>query len=935
MNKTILISEKERDLLETYKRIFKCNVISEFLKKEDLSFQIFEDSKILLQVFKDEYNKGFSVPLCIIDIDTIEDDMTIIDEIRQIDSATIMILTSYDISDEFIQKWFNNDIYHIKKPLKKENLYAIIGFFTSFWNRVSQIKKCQEEIEKSKENFKNIANSIGEGLFVLDEKGFASYINPAAIRLLGYSTEELLGKYIQDIIHSEAKIESLFQRKRCPVKYAIENREFYDSDDDVFVKKDGTLINVACTVAPLLEKEEFKGFVITFYDISKRKDAEKELQRAKECAELANQTKSEFVAKVSHELRTPMNAIIGMGRLALETELTQVQREYLMMIKQAADSLLGLLNDILDLSKIEAGKLELEESEFEIRTTIENAIQPLAVNAHGKGIELFNHIKPEVPVKLNGDPGRLKQVIINLLSNAIKFTEKGEVIMKVEVDYDSRKNGEESQYVILHFTVSDTGIGIPPNKINTIFDSFTQVGSETVSKYGGTGLGLAISKQLVGLMGGNIWVQSNIGEGSIFHFTAKFDYIDHEEIPSFDVSEFENINVLIADHNTTGRFILRDMISKYGFKFTEVDNGKRALLEIQQCLKQGKLFDIIIIDADISLINGYELAELISSNPRMYDIKIILVISTYPKRDVNTYKELGISGYVRKPVKQSELINTILQLLGKTVPEPYIDDQLNKIQQKGISLHILLVEDNYLNQYVATGVLKEGGHTVVVANNGREALEALEREKFDLMLMDVQMPDMDGIEATKLIRKSRSGAFDSSIPIIAMTAHAMKGDREMFLQAGMDDYISKPFDVDHLLMIIDKFAKIKKSRVTKEMPLYGFENVVDKEKSLARLNYNENFLREMWEIFISDAPSHVEKIKEALDMKDMGEAERPAHSLKTMAAFLEANALREVAFEMEQAGNEENLDRGLELYKRLEYEFDRAMKTIKRFLAAN
>jgi two-component system sensor histidine kinase/response regulator len=671
---------------------------------------------------------------------------------------------------------------------------------------VNERMRADEALSKERQVLRTLIDNVPDFMYVKDTESRFVVANATVARSMRVKTPEaLLGKTDFDFFPVE--IATAFYQDEQNVmrsKQPLFNRE------EECLGANGDRIWLLTTKVPLLDNNgQVTGLAGVGRDITARKKTERELQKAKEAAEPASRAKSEFLANMSHEIRTPLNGVIGMTDLALDTEITAEQREYLETVKLSADSLLTVINDILDFSKVEAGRMELDLSDFNLADCVETTLRTLALRADEKGLELLCEIAPDVPDVVCGDLARLRQILVNLVGNAIKFTHKGEVSVRVALD---SKDGDTG---VLHFTVSDTGIGIPEDKQRSIFDPFSQADSSTTRKYGGTGLGLTISARFIALMGGRIWVESQLGRGTQFHFTA-LAKVAHEKVvigmPALP-EVLRGVRALIIDDNRTNQRILRGMLLRWDMKPMTVDGGEEALAALALARDKAEQFSLILTDMHMPHMDGFTLIERIRQQPALSRPTIVMLTSAGHRGDAERCRQLGVAAYLLKPIRQSELREAIALVLGARPHHGAIPlvtrYSLQDARDPDDVLSILVAEDNLVNQRLAARMLEKRGHRVTLAGNGQEALDALAREDFDIVFMDVQMPEMDGMTATSLLRQREQDSSKHQV-VIALTAHAMKSDEGRCLAAGMDGYLSKPIRPQELDEILSRRLAARK-----------------------------------------------------------------------------------------------------------------------------
>ncbi|MDG3005465.1 hybrid sensor histidine kinase/response regulator [Paludisphaera mucosa] len=768
--------------------------------------------------------------------------------------------------------------------------------------RTAELAAATALARQGEERFRGAFDSAAIGMALVAPDGRWLKVNEALCEIVGYPPEELLGRTFQDVTYPEDVEADQEEARRLLAgetsSYRMEKR---------YLRKDGRVVWVMLSVSLVRDGEGAPlHFVAQIEDVTARRLFEVELRRARDEAMDASRAKGEFLANMSHEIRTPMNGILGMTELALDTDLTAPQREYLGLVKASADSLLDVINDILDFSKIEAGKLRLDPAPFALRDHLDETLKTLAPRAHSKGLELSGRIAPELPDALEGDSGRLRQILVNLVGNAVKFTEAGEVAVSVEAWEPER--GLPSGEVGLHFSVRDTGIGVPAAKQAGIFEPFEQADGSTTRRYGGTGLGLAITVKLVEMMGGAIWVESEPGEGSTFHFTARMSArqgcpkVREEARPE----RLLGLPILVVDDNRTNLRILEELLTHWGAEPTLAAGGAAGLSALRAAKSAGRPFPLVVLDGMMPDLDGYAVAGWIQSDPGLAGTHVVMLTSNDESGKAALCRSLGIAARLTKPVRRSELFGAIIDLVSSSPDRRARDREepprgADAAAPAGRRLKVLLAEDHVVNQKVIGGMLARRGHTVAIAGDGRRALAARGDAAFDLVLMDVQMPEMDGFEAVAAIRDDERARGLPRLPVVALTAHAMKGDRERCLAAGFDGYASKPIRSEALFAAIEQVLGSPAGADARpaEPPPPG---VFDRRAALATAGGDEGLLREILGLFLDDCPRLLAELRAAAEAGDVGGFVRAAHTLKGTSGHFAAAEVFEAATRLEAAG---------------------------------
>jgi PAS domain S-box-containing protein len=746
---------------------------------------------------------------------------------------------------------------------------------------ISDNIKAEEQLKKSEAKLRTLYESTSDAVILLDNNLFVD-CNIATLSMFGCSSKEEFcsrspsfysspiqsnGKkssdYIKDLIAEAldkglARFEWLYQR--------ADNKLIFNTE---------VLLNT-------IELEGKNIFQITVRDITERKKAEELLEQAKNAAIQSEKMKRDFLANMSHEIRTPLNGIIGMTDLIIDTPLSHEQQEYISLIKMSSDDLLTVVNDILDFSKIESGKMNIEVIEFSLDDMLRNTMRTLALKAHKKNLELLLQVDPDVPDRLMGDPSRLRQIITNLISNAIKFTESGEIELAVK-----KSDAANTVNTQLSFSVRDTGIGIPKDKFDLIFESFSQADTSTNRKFGGTGLGLAISSQLVSLMGGTrIHLESQLNKGSTFSFSLPFDTATNDPLKNYRLTmRTAGVPILVVEDNLSNGKLLKGILENWKMLPTVVESAEQALLSLEAAKTSGKPFTLVLIDIHLPNMNGLQLAKKIIGFNDYHCATIMMSTADNQHELARRCMDLGVTGFLLKPISQSELLNAIMVALGEPEKQTSIVSKLH-FKKTSNKLNLLLAEDNLVNQKLAIRLLEKLGHQVTLANNGLEALTHLKKAKFDAILMDVDMPVLNGYETTLKIRENEK-ISGGHIPILAMTAHAMEGAREKCILHGMDGYISKPISADALWRELELIGNLRNA--SKEVSVNLSElKIADFDKALEVMNNSAELFAEISETFLIEAPIHMKKIKDSLAQDDIESLRFNAHTLKGMVSIFHA-----------------------------------------------
>ncbi|MEW4455647.1 response regulator [Bremerella sp. JC817] len=753
----------------------------------------------------------------------------------------------------------------------------------------------ESTLENSEARYRGLVDTLPVCVLQKDLDGRFIFANQAYSEFTGHVVADILGKTDFDL--SPHDVAEKFREDDR--KVAESGQQFRDIEENT---TDGHTTWVEVIKSPIRDAQgTIVGTQAIFWDVTQRQMAIETLRNAKEAAEEANRAKSEFLANMSHEIRTPLNAVIGMAELLLDTSLTQTQRDYLKMVHESGESLLSVINDILDFSKIEAGKLDLISKPFDIRETVGDMMKPLGIRAGSNGLELTCHFAPEVPAVIEGDSHRLRQIVVNLVGNAIKFTEQG------EIDFDVSVESTDGDNVLLHFQVRDTGIGVPEDKLSTIFEAFEQADSGSTRHYGGTGLGLAICARLVDLMRGEIWVESEVGTGSTFHFKAPFPINRVSPIGQpRSAARIQGTHVLIVDDNATNRTILDEIVRSWGMRAQSAANAEQGLTMLKEAKSINDPYAILLTDVEMPGRDGLDLITSMRAIPSLEKTLAIVLSSSDRPSTRGRGENLDISAFLMKPVKQSELFDAIIVALGVAAPEDDHEGSTASRLPRIRPLNVLLAEDNRANQRLAIALLEKWGHTVTLATTGKEAVQMWEANTYDLIVMDVQMPEMDGLQATQTIRQHEQ-TRGGHIPIIAMTAHALSGDREKCLAAGMDGYTSKPLRIQELHDAISQFFASSEPAAVSP-PAAKRPSSMDWSHALRACDGDKDLLFDLLHLFLEETPELLSQLDQAIAGRQKDSIYRAAHTIVGSLRIIGPTEAGQIAVEIEKRARSENIE---------------------------
>ncbi len=802
--------------------------------------------------------------------------------------------------------------------------------FVSHLEDITERKRAEEAIRASEERVRLLMDSTAEAIYGTDLDGVCTFANSACLRMLGYAdAQSVIGKSMHELCHHARADGRAYPVGECPIYQSFRKGEGVHTDDEVMWRADGTSFPAESWSHPVIDDGKVVGSVVAFLDITTRKRAEEELVTAKELAEAANVAKSRFLANMSHEIRTPMNGVVGMARLLLDSDLTAEQRRYAEVVRNSAETLKSLLDHVLDLSKIEAGKVTLEHLDFGLRRVLEGVVEMLAIAAGHKGLELTCLVEPETPCLLRGDAGRLRQIVSNLAANAVKFTDRGDVGIRVRPVHD------DGRAVTLEFAISDTGIGIPKDRAGALFSPFVQADASTTRKYGGTGLGLTISKQLVEMMGGQIGFESEEGTGSTFRFTALFEKQESEAAALGDhganhAGDGRGVKVLVVDDRASNRQVVSTLLTSWGYHSTEAADASAALALLHRAAQDGDPFEIAMVDKVMPDVNGEEVVRRIAADPLLTGTTPLLMTPFGEQVSAMCLHASRRIACISKPIIEGRLREVLAGTLGTAGLELTARERLPATLRPGQArsgARILLAEDHPVNQQVLLAMLEHLGLAADPVFNGAQAIQVLQSIDYDLVLMDCEMPEVDGYEATGRIRNPATGTLNPRVPIVAVTANAMPGDRERCLRCGMDDYLAKPIDPNELAQVLKKWighpATVgKSSPATKAVPPDD-NQVFDRAGLLKRLADNQGLAERLVREFLADTPAQLRILRKLLEAGDAESARRQAHRVKGAAANLSAGALREAASHAEQAAMAGQLNKVADLLNTMEGEFER------------